>query len=332
MIKNAVKLPKGNLKGIDAKHPFVHHDKNVILKPGNVSLDPQLGAYYIDMSPAIVHYTDHHYGQFDDKGVSMNGFGKYADYYHINIAQYGFILHDIYIKDKSNKDVENVLFACLEWFENNKEEYKDTTCWRCTYYNKKYDLDKGWVSAMAQGEIISFYLRMYQLTQKKELLDTAIKAYEFMKIEVKDGGIRSYDENGYLWLEEYPSKPASYVLNGFIYAIFGLYDVYRVTNRGDVKKDIDSCIETLKNNLHKYDVGYWSLYDQLLKELVQVYYQKNVHVPQMQVLHMLTNDSFFLEYQKKWENTLNPINILFVKLMYRFLTRWNKLKKLISRN
>ena len=112
MKTNNLKLPKGNIKGIDAEHPFVHHDKNVVLKPGNVSLNKQLGGYYIDMTPAIVHYTDHHYGQFDAKGVSMNGFGKYADYYPINIAQYGFILHDTYIKDKSNKDVEGVLFAC----------------------------------------------------------------------------------------------------------------------------------------------------------------------------------------------------------------------------
>ena len=74
------------------------------------------------MTPAIVHYTDHHYGQFDDKGVSMNGFGKYANYYPINIAQYGFILHDMYIKDKSDKDVEEVLFACLDWFESNKDD------------------------------------------------------------------------------------------------------------------------------------------------------------------------------------------------------------------
>ena len=54
---------------------------------------------------------------------------------------------------------------------------------------------------MAQGEIISFYLRMYYYSKKNDLLETAIKAYEFMKIEVNDGGIRSYDENGYLWLE-----------------------------------------------------------------------------------------------------------------------------------
>ena len=26
----------------------------------------------------------------------------------------------MYIKDKSDKDVEEVLFACLDWFESNK--------------------------------------------------------------------------------------------------------------------------------------------------------------------------------------------------------------------
>ena len=327
MINNDFQLPKGNIDNKDKPAPFVRHDRTITLKANPVTFSETLGPYYIDMTAAIVHYTDHHYGQFDEKGVPMLGFGKYAKYYAITVAQYGFILHDLIIKNGKNQNMENVLYECLNWLESNKDENIKTACWRCNHHNERYDLKEGWVSAMAQGEIISFYLRMYQYTKKENLLETALKAYEFMKIDVKDGGIRTFDSNGNLWLEEFPSNPPSYVLNGFIYAIFGLYDLYRITKRKDVKNDIDDCILTLKNELHKYDVGYWSLYDQRTKELVQDYYQKNVHIPQMEVLYFLTKEDTFLYYKNKWEKTMNWMNLLFVNVMYRILPRWIKLKK-----
>ena len=178
---------------------------------------------------------------------------------------------------------------------------------------------------MTQGEVISFYLRMYQITNNQALLDTALSAYDFLKIEYKDGGTRRYDENGYLGLEEYPSVSPSYVLNGFIYALFGLYDLARVSKNEEVKSDVENSIESLKNNISKYDVGYWSVYDRQKQELVKVYYQKNVHIPQMEALYQLTNLDVFKHYKNKWEKNLNPINILFVNLMYRIRPRIRKL-------
>jgi len=107
--------------------------------------------------------------------------------------------------------------------------------------------------------------------------------------------------------------------------MLGLYDLYRVTGRQDVKADWDNCVHTLCVNLKKYDVWYWSVYDQLKVELVSYYYQKNVHTPLMEIMFGLTGKDLFNFYAKKWKRNLNnPIHRFITKIMYRIRPRIKK--------
>lgn len=325
------KLPVATVSEINKKHTVTQENDDILLPKGEVSLSETLGGYYIDMSEALIHYTDGIFGDFDENGVPMIGWGQEADYYPCNIAQYGFILYEVWRRDQSLRDYFDKMQACLKWFELNKEKFRETYVWRQTKADSHYGLKPNWASAMTQGEVISFYLRMYQLNGDEHLLNTAIKAYDFLQFDVKDGGVRRFDADGNLWLEEYPTEQPSLVLNGFIYAVFGLYDLYRVTKLERVKKDIDSCVKTLKENIDKYDTGYWSLYDQMHGELVKYYYQKNVHTPQLEALFDLTGEEIFERLAKKWKKTVNPLNFLFVQMMYRILPRARKLKSLLKK-
>lgn len=298
-------------------------NKDIRLHLGNVSLDVNLGSYYIDMRPAMIHYTDNIYnGKFDAQGVPMCGFelGVFS-YFPINIAQYGFMLHAEWLKSK-DESLLTTLKACIERLELLKTETETSCVWYHHHYESKYKIAAPWASAMAQGECISFYLRMYQLLGDDKYLKTAWKAYQFLDLDVKEGGVKRIDQDGNLWYEEYPSEPPSYVLNGFIYTMFGLYDLFSVTGSQEVQTNIDKCIKTLKDNLHKFDAGYWSYYDLLKKELVRYYYQKNVHLPQLQVLHVLTKEPIFQYFAQRWEKQLTPWNYFLVKIMYRVLPRW----------
>lgn len=304
----------------------MEENRKIILSTGDISLGPELGIYYIDMRPAMIHYTNNIWGGgFDQNRVPMCAHSDGTLYYSpVNIAQFGFMLHADYLETKDSTLLKN-LKNCLDVLESCKTERKNYAVWYNDFFNSKYKINPPWASAMAQGEIISLYLRMYQITNDENLLNTAIKAYRFLKVDFKDGGVRRYDEEGNLWFEEYPSEPPSFVLNGFIYTVFGLFDLYRITNDPDVKKEIDTCMLTLKKNIHKFDSGYWSNYDLLKKELVRYYYQKNVHVPQLDVLYRLTGDYVFKKYSNKWQRTLNPINFIFVQIMYRVKPRFQRL-------
>ncbi len=305
--------------------------RTIQLTLGNVSLEKELGIYYIDMRPAIIHYTSNIYdGGFDDNGVPMVGMvqGK-LDYFSINIAQYGFKLHaDCF--EKQNPQKFKILMNCMKVLDKMKTEENGYAVWWHNFYEVKYKIQPPWASAMAQGELISLYLRIYQMTNDEQYLTTAIKAYEFLKVDFSQKGVRRYDKNGDLWFEEYPSEPPSFVLNGFIYTVFGLYDLYRVTRREDVKNDIDACIKTLVNNLKNFDAGYWSYYDLQKKELVRYYYQRNVHVLQMEILFRLTGLDIFRYYKDKWEKQLTPLNFLLVRIMYRVKPRLDKLKRILN--
>lgn len=306
-------------------------NKDIKLNLGTVSMDSVLGSYYIDMRPALIHYTDNIYnGKFDEQGVPMCGFadGEFS-YFPINIAQYGFMLHANWLETKREHTLD-LLKSNLAVLEKLKTENETTCAWYHHHFEVKYKINAPWASSMAQGECISFYLRMYQILGDEKLLNTAIKAFQFLELDVKEGGVKRMDEDGNLWYEEYPSEPPSYVLNGFIYTLFGLYDLYRITGRTDVKEKIDACVKTLVDNLHKFDAGYWSYYDLLKKELVRYYYQKNVHVPQLKALYILTKESIFDDYALRWEKQMTPWNYFLVKLMYRILPRWRSRKLILN--
>lgn len=309
----------------------MEESKKIKLSLGNVSLNYELGSYYIDMRPAIIHYEENLYGGgFDPSGVPMNKSDNGKIYYYpITIAQYCFILHAKWIENNDDNILKQLLI-CIKNLDNLKTINNNTCVWYHHQIQENYKIPPPWASAMAQGEIISLYLRMYQILKDESFLNTAIQAYNYLKIDFKNGGVRRIDDNGDLWFEEYPSDPPSYVLNGFIYTIFGLYDLFRITKDLDVKKDIDSCIITLKKNLYKYDSGYWSYYDLQKKELVRYYYQQNAHIPQLEILYKLTNELIFEKYRKKWLKTLNPYNYIFVQIMYRIKPRINKIKKIFK--
>ena len=303
-------------------------NKKITLKLGDVSWSNKLGVYYIDMRPSIIHYTDNIYdGGFDENGVPMINDGKGNLYYSpVHICQYAFMVHANLIENKNLKDLKT-LSACMNVLEKEKAETDTTVCWIQTKYNKRYDIHPPWVGAMDQGQALSFYTRYYQLTNENHYLEQAKKIAAYFEVDTEKEGFKKIDENGNIWFEEYPSKEPSYVLNGFVYALYGLIDFYRVNNDQKIKKIIDQCFTTLKESIHLYDSGYWSYYDQLKKELVRYYYQKNVHVPQLESIYLLTNEKIFLKYYKKWKKTMNPINYAFVQIMYRVLPRFRNIVK-----
>lgn len=300
------------------------HDLTLPL--GHVSSERKLGKFYQDFTQAMCHFEDNYFGEFDDKGIPMSGFGDEAVYNQIYIVQYGIIAHDLVVEGKDVELNKKRLKVCVRWLVENEEEHLGTAIWRNHFPNPRYGLESGWISGMYQGQIISLLLRYNQMFGEDEaMLKRAFSIFHSLDISYEDGGVKRYDKNGLLWFEEYPSKEPSFVLNGFIYTVLGLYDLWRVTQDPEVKKVIDSCVKTLKESIHLYDSGYWSVYDQSKKELATRYYHQNIHIPLMEVLHSLTGEEIFDSYHKRWKKQLNSgFSRFWVKVMYRIQPRIRK--------
>lgn len=296
---------------------------NIALPVGNVSLERTLGKYYQDFTPALLHFDNNYFGDTDEQGLPMHGFGENAYYSQIFIIQLGLISYDqICDGIDVDKNTER-LTKCITWLEDNCEDFEGALVWRNNYYLARYDIESGWISSMYQGQIISLFLRYGQLTEQEETyIEKARLIFKFFEVPYEKGGVRRIDSKGLLWFEEYPSKEPSFVFNGYVYTLLGIYDLWRVTSDEKVKEEIDSCVETLKQSIHLYDNGYWSIYDQLKKELATRYYHKNIHIPLAQILYKLTDEEIFNFYNKRWKKQLNSnFSKLLVPLMYRIQPR-----------
>jgi hypothetical protein len=85
-------------------------------------------------------------------------------------------------------------------------------------------------------------------------------------------------------LEEFITAVPGTVLNGWISALYGLYDVLLVTDHAEGQKALESTILALVNCIPRYDIGYWSFYD-TKGALASPYYHR-VHITQLRALEL----------------------------------------------
>ena len=67
--------------------------------------------------------------------------------------------------------------------------------------------------------------------------------------------------DGSLFLEEYPSRNPPHVLNGFLYALIGLYEFAKVSGSERHFDLYGTLVDSLQQNISIWDSGKWSLYE-----------------------------------------------------------------------
>ena len=117
-----------------------------------------------------------------------------------------------------------------------------------------------WISSMAQGEGASLLVRLHLETGEERYSDAARLALEPLSVRTPDGGAMNLLE-GRPFPEEYPTEPPSFVLNGGIFSLWGLYDVGRGLGEAQATAAFEDGVQTLVANLHRWDTGWWSVYD-----------------------------------------------------------------------
>lgn len=264
--------------------------------------------------------------KFDENGIPINK--TYIDvkdkdyvYFPISIGQMGLAVFNTYLQTKSESDKQRFLkFA--EWFYNNADISDELGArWLTDVKLPAYHSPENWQSAFSQSRGISILLRGYQLSGNREYADLAEKALISFTKPVAEGGVTSFTQWGPFY-EEYTSEVPTLVLNGKIFAMCGLYDFVRVFPENKLALRLfNDGIETLKNILPKYDMGFWSRYNLCQApwypkiDPATILYQ-NLHITQLKMLHQLTDAKIFKTYMEKFQrqNTfLNALRMYFVK-------------------
>ncbi|GLH02048.1 D-glucuronyl C5-epimerase [Gryllus bimaculatus] len=119
-------------------------------------------------------------------------------------------------------------YDAAHWFV--KHQDPDTGGWpnpvRRRVATGMADLEPGWYSAMGQGHAISVLARAYHHSGgDAQYLRAALAGLRPFRVASADGGVLATFLGKFPWYEEYPTRPASFVLNGFIYSLLGLYDL-----------------------------------------------------------------------------------------------------------
>ncbi|WP_449132871.1 D-glucuronyl C5-epimerase family protein [Senegalimassilia anaerobia] len=247
----------------------------------------RLSGYYNDLTGKVTESTLH-----DEGGVPVSVIaGGARVHFPIAIFQYGLGCYDLAILKKGEaKHFLSSLRVCSEWALGAQREDGSWDAFG-PIGSERYT-----VSSMAQGEGCSMLLRAHAAFGDERYRAAALKAAEFMLVDVDDGGVSSHDE-GELFLEEYPQRPRRSVMNGWVFSLFGLYDASLADSRFAVP--FEQSAETLARHLDDYDAGYWSYYD--LEHRIASPAYHHLHIAQLRAMADLSGDARFSAKAEAYE-------------------------------
>jgi heparosan-N-sulfate-glucuronate 5-epimerase len=163
-----------------------------------------------------------------------------------------------------------------------------------------------WYSAMAQGEAVSLLVRA-AATVPDDGFATAAEGALAPLLDPDLGLIAETPEGPVL--QEYPTTPPAHVLNGWIFALWGLHDAALSGSASAEAADraFRAGTDALARRLPRYEVALgWSRYDLFPHPIVHVAspFYHLLHTAQLQATARLRPDvSEFAETAARWDRT-----------------------------
>jgi hypothetical protein len=261
-----------------------------------------LGEYYMSFAEKAAYA-----GHRDAHGIPMvNYCGAIGLQYNpIAIAQWGLGNYNLFVRT-GDDEARNKLLRASNWLCDHLEENASSVHVWNHYFDWEYrqTLKSPWHSGLAQGQGISLLVRAHAETGDRKYLESAALAFRSFLVDVASGGVTFIDEQDDVWFEEYIVSPPTHILNGFIWAAWGVYDYFLATGSAEALNMFAAAVKTLQANLDRYDLGFWSLYEQAgtrLPMIASPFYHR-LHVTQLRVMHKITSENVFAHYADRWEN------------------------------
>jgi len=242
----------------------------------------------------------------DEQGVILFLYKEQGYYHPVNIAQWTLGFLDSYDQTGDPEYLDRAeLFA--QKLREISIEVKEAIYFPYTFdipvHGHPVDqMVAPWYSGMAQGQSLSAFVRLYSVTGKREYLKTSENIFQsFLYLrEESDPWTAFVDTSGYYWIEEYPMEVPGQVLNGFIFAIYGLYDYYLLTKDIVSRLLLQASITTIQRYISEYrNEGGISYY--CLKHKHQDGGYHMIHIDQLYTLYRITGDDYFLEMAHNFE-------------------------------
>ena len=245
----------------------------------------------------------------DEDGIPLAKNGDDLVYNPVTIAQYALREHAMYLSGDA---------AALARFMKSAErlvamEQPDGSLpykYAWDYYLTKQTFKPGWLSGMAQGQALSVYARALDVTHDTRYLDAGRRALTLMMRPIATGGTastlvdirRSWVSRPFI--EEYIAQPYSYTLNGYMFALLGLYDWSRADPSSRASSDFAAGLESLKTVLPLYDLKGFSAYDlgyinyRVRPHTNAIYHM--IHIYELHALNSVAPDPVLKHWEQIW--------------------------------
>lgn len=184
-------------------------------------------------------------------------------------------------------------FAISEQLAARGRRDDDVLLWSYDMPLPKYGLAAPWHSALAQGQAASVFVRAHLESGSDRFAELAGAAIAPV-LPPGQAGLLVSTADGPV-PEEAPSTPPSLILNGWIYALWGLWDVATGLDSTVANQLYEESVACLTRTLPQYDVGWWSrysLYPHPLPDLAKPFYHR-LHIDQLDALYRLTGSDAF---------------------------------------
>lgn len=276
--------------------------------------------YYINFDSDAHKIGKGQLGPVDENGIPMVNYNERyrtagirnktnipfgVHYTPVTVSIYAFSLLQGIVSGNSTTDVhQDKFFQLVDWLVRTISPISPKAgVWQHSFQIPfASGISPPYPSGIAQAQAISLLLRAYQLRADDRYIAVVHQAFNAFLVDIDNGGVRCV-EGGFTWIEEWPSKPRSHVLNGFMFALLAIYD-YKTFFGTDVGTELwTEGLRTLTHNIDLFDSGYGSRYD-LLRGLVvsETYHQ--LHIKLLRELYLLSSESSLLGVAERWENYL----------------------------
>ncbi len=245
-------------------------------------------------------------GHYDESRIPMLDYHGHVglQYNPIAIAQYGLGNYNRW-RWEGEEDRRRRFLEAASWMRDNLEPNDaGIPVWKHHFdWEYRTPMPSGWYSALSQGQGLSLLVRAWLETGDDSYMEAAHDAFASFLLEMEEGGVVHTDPDGVLWFEETVVDPPTHILNGYLWAAWGVYDYMLVTDRPEARRVWEDAVRTLSTELDRFDIGYWSLYDEAgtrIPNAASRFYHA-LHVVQLRIMHRLTGLDVFRERAERWD-------------------------------
>jgi heparosan-N-sulfate-glucuronate 5-epimerase len=251
---------------------YYHRQQNL----GRVFVPGELNGYFNDLTGKADWM-----GQTDQDGLPVSSLstGK-SVHFPILLCQKALGHWDNWLIHERPEDSRQFL-NIADWLQRTQDSAGGWDTWGSMGKPQQYRY-----SAMTQGQAMSVMSRAFKLTRRPEFERAGASALELLRRPIQEEGVCCYEGQN-VFLEEFPSARRDTVLNGWIFALFGVHDYLLVFPDHKGREFYASTCDCLTRSLGTYDAGYWSYYSSGTKRLASPFYHK-LHLSQLQALRQVT--------------------------------------------